>query len=171
MAARTVPEVPTVQMLDAARDWSYKKYDKPIGTEAAIGCWNAMLSAAPAEPDPAADPEMVEKFKEAGTRSELVNDLEYLDLFIHDHRLHSVTLKTAIPKVVQLERDLAALEEKLKLSEAVADCLGRQVQIKDDDRIFFRDKLAAVEAERDALAKAFGAVSETAKIVSGRDAT
>lgn len=28
-----------------ARDWSYKKYGKPIGNDAAQGCWTAMLSA------------------------------------------------------------------------------------------------------------------------------
>lgn len=36
---------PSEEMLLAARDWSYKKYGKPIGNEAAIGCWNAMLAA------------------------------------------------------------------------------------------------------------------------------
>lgn len=36
---------PTDAMLIAARDWSYKKYGKPIGNDAAIGCWQAMLSA------------------------------------------------------------------------------------------------------------------------------
>lgn len=45
------PERPTQSMLDAARDWSYKKYGQAIGNDAAIGCWNAMLKAAP-EPVP-----------------------------------------------------------------------------------------------------------------------
>jgi hypothetical protein len=40
-----VPVLPTDAMLDAARDWSYKKYGKPIGNDAAIGCWTAMLTA------------------------------------------------------------------------------------------------------------------------------
>ena len=40
--------VPTEAMLIAARDWSQKKYGKPIGDDAAIGCWNAMSAAAPA---------------------------------------------------------------------------------------------------------------------------
>ena len=43
--------VPTDAMLIAARDWSYAKYGKPIGDEAAIGCWNAMLAAAPRQPE------------------------------------------------------------------------------------------------------------------------
>lgn len=40
-----VPVEPTREMLEAARDWSYKKYDKPIGNDAAQGCWKAMLAA------------------------------------------------------------------------------------------------------------------------------
>ena len=32
MTERTVPVEPTEEMLIAARDWSYKKYGKPIGT-------------------------------------------------------------------------------------------------------------------------------------------
>jgi hypothetical protein len=34
---------PTEAMLIAARDWSYAKYGKPIGNDAAIGCWQAMI--------------------------------------------------------------------------------------------------------------------------------
>lgn len=41
-----VPKEPSKAMLIAARDWSYKKYGKPIGNDDAIGCWNAMLAAA-----------------------------------------------------------------------------------------------------------------------------
>jgi hypothetical protein len=41
-----VPREPTEAMLIAARDWSYAKYGKPIGDEAAIGCWRAMMGAA-----------------------------------------------------------------------------------------------------------------------------
>jgi len=41
-----VPVEPTEAMLIAARDWSYKKYGKPIGNDAAQGCWQAMLAAA-----------------------------------------------------------------------------------------------------------------------------
>jgi hypothetical protein len=37
---------PTVAMLEAARDWSIKKYGKPIGDDAAVGCWKAMSGAA-----------------------------------------------------------------------------------------------------------------------------
>ena len=45
------PMRPTEAMLNAARDWSYKKYGKPIGNDAAIGCWQAMHDAAQAPPD------------------------------------------------------------------------------------------------------------------------
>lgn len=38
---------PTEDMMNAARDWSYKKYGTPIGSDAAIGCWQAMFDAAP----------------------------------------------------------------------------------------------------------------------------
>lgn len=41
----SVPREPTPEMLDAARDWSYAKYGKPIGHDAANGCWSAMLAA------------------------------------------------------------------------------------------------------------------------------
>ncbi len=39
------PREPTEAMLIAARDWSYPKYGKPIGSEAARGCWQAMFDA------------------------------------------------------------------------------------------------------------------------------
>lgn len=45
-ASSRVPDDPTKEMLIAARDWSYRKYGKPIGNDAAIGCWQAMLAAA-----------------------------------------------------------------------------------------------------------------------------
>lgn len=70
----------------------------------------------------------------------------------------------ALEKLAASQERVKELAEKLKLSEAVADCLGRQVQIKDDDRICFRDKLKACEAERDSLVKdaAIGAAIERA---------
>lgn len=37
--------VPNEEMLIAARDWSAQKYGKPIGDDAAIGCWQAMYTA------------------------------------------------------------------------------------------------------------------------------
>ena len=40
------PMQPTEAMLNAARDWSVEKYGRGIGNDAAIGCWQAMLSAA-----------------------------------------------------------------------------------------------------------------------------
>jgi hypothetical protein len=43
------PMEPTEAMLNAARDWSVKKYGQGIGSDAAIGCWQAMLAAAPAQ--------------------------------------------------------------------------------------------------------------------------
>lgn len=45
-AAIAAMREPTDPMLIAARDWSYAKYGKPIGNDAAIGCWQAMLDAA-----------------------------------------------------------------------------------------------------------------------------
>lgn len=39
------PMEPTVSMLIGARDWSAAKYGKPIGADAAIGCWQAMIGA------------------------------------------------------------------------------------------------------------------------------
>lgn len=36
---------PTDAMLNAARDWSYKIYGKPIGNDAAMGCYQAMIKA------------------------------------------------------------------------------------------------------------------------------
>lgn len=38
---------PTEAMLNAAHDWSIEKYGRGIGNDAAIGCWQAMLDAAP----------------------------------------------------------------------------------------------------------------------------
>lgn len=46
LARAAVTDNPTEEMLIAARDWSYRKYGKPIGNDAAIGCWQAMLAAA-----------------------------------------------------------------------------------------------------------------------------
>jgi len=43
--AQTPPVQPTEAMLNAARDWSVKKYGRGIGNDAAIGCWQAMLAA------------------------------------------------------------------------------------------------------------------------------
>ena len=40
-----IPMQPTEAMLNAARDWSVKKYGHVIGTEVATGCWQAMLAA------------------------------------------------------------------------------------------------------------------------------
>lgn len=36
---------PTEKQLNAARDWSRDKYGKPIGNEAAMGCWQTMFDA------------------------------------------------------------------------------------------------------------------------------
>lgn len=41
-----VPVEPTEAMLNAARDWSYGQYGKPIGNHAANCCYKAMLTAA-----------------------------------------------------------------------------------------------------------------------------
>lgn len=45
-AAITALRTPSEAMLIAARDWSYAKYGKPIGDDAAMGCWQAMIDAA-----------------------------------------------------------------------------------------------------------------------------
>lgn len=45
---------PTEAQLVAARDWSSIKYGKPIGNDAAIGCWRTMFNAILA-PDLAAE--------------------------------------------------------------------------------------------------------------------
>jgi len=47
-AAKAYDEKPTEAMLIAARDWSQVKYGKPIGNEAAAGCWKAMFESSPA---------------------------------------------------------------------------------------------------------------------------
>lgn len=44
-----VPVEPTEAMLLSARDWSATKYGKPIGNDAAKGCWGAMVAAAIAQ--------------------------------------------------------------------------------------------------------------------------
>ena len=36
---------PTEAQLIAARDWSLRRYGRPIGNDAAKGCWQAMLDA------------------------------------------------------------------------------------------------------------------------------
>ncbi|MCX2699352.1 hypothetical protein [Ochrobactrum chromiisoli] len=38
---------PDQRMFEGAREWSYLKYAKPIGNDAANGCWRAMLNASP----------------------------------------------------------------------------------------------------------------------------
>lgn len=43
---RVAPREPTEAMLDAAREWSRKKYGTPVGNDGATGCWQAMLDAA-----------------------------------------------------------------------------------------------------------------------------
>lgn len=40
------PKAATDAMNDAARDWSYKKYGKPIGADASEGCYAVMIEAA-----------------------------------------------------------------------------------------------------------------------------
>lgn len=46
-----VPIEPNEAMLEAARDWSQGKYGKPIGNDAAKGCWKAMMDAWFASPE------------------------------------------------------------------------------------------------------------------------
>ena len=42
-----VPKECTTEMLESVRDWSYKKYGKPVGNDGARGCHAALLAAAP----------------------------------------------------------------------------------------------------------------------------
>jgi hypothetical protein len=47
--ARTAIEAmhrPTEAMLDAARDWSIKKYGRAVGNDGTSGCWGAMIDEA-----------------------------------------------------------------------------------------------------------------------------
>jgi hypothetical protein len=44
-----VPAVPTDAMHTSARDWSAAKYGKPIGIDASMGCYRAMLAASQTE--------------------------------------------------------------------------------------------------------------------------
>ena len=44
---KLVPVEPTEDMQIAAREWSRRKYGRPIGSDASIGCYEAMLAAAP----------------------------------------------------------------------------------------------------------------------------
>lgn len=46
-----VPVEPTEAMLNAARDWSLKKYGQAVGNDGARGCYAAMLAAANKEGD------------------------------------------------------------------------------------------------------------------------
>ena len=45
-----VPVEPTENQLNAARDWSIKKYGRGVGNDGAEGCYKAMLEAAKAKP-------------------------------------------------------------------------------------------------------------------------
>lgn len=47
---KLVPIEPTLEMDNAARDWSVSKYGRGIGNDAAHGCYSAMLEAAPQPP-------------------------------------------------------------------------------------------------------------------------
>ena len=47
MGLQVVPEVAGESQMDAARDWSVRKYGVGIGDDAAHGCWTAMCAAAP----------------------------------------------------------------------------------------------------------------------------
>lgn len=40
-----VPKEPTDAMLNAAREWSHKKYGKPVGNDGASGCYRSMIES------------------------------------------------------------------------------------------------------------------------------
>jgi len=61
-----VPREPTDAMLATARDWSADAFGKPIGNDAARGCWGAMLSAAPSPQEAPVKP-LVRPFGDTGT--------------------------------------------------------------------------------------------------------
>lgn len=44
---KLVPVEPTEDMQIAAREWSRRKYGRPIGSDASIGCYRAMLAKSP----------------------------------------------------------------------------------------------------------------------------
>lgn len=44
-AALSVLREPNQDMLNAARDWSFKKYGQGVGNDGAVGCWQAMIDA------------------------------------------------------------------------------------------------------------------------------
>lgn len=46
VVAITAMREPTEAMRDAARDWSEKKFGKPIGSDASDGCFNVQIDAA-----------------------------------------------------------------------------------------------------------------------------
>ncbi len=78
MKWKIVPTVATAEMLEYARDWSYVKYGKPIGDDAASGCLNAMLAAA--KPYVVTDEDVAE-----------VADAAMASLPLLDHVSHKVT--------------------------------------------------------------------------------
>jgi hypothetical protein len=45
-----LPRIPTEAMLNAARDWSVKKFGMGVGNDGATGCWQAMYDAAVQSP-------------------------------------------------------------------------------------------------------------------------
>jgi len=48
---KLLPKVPDETMLNAARDWSVKKYGIGVGNDGAIGCYGAMYDAAQQHPE------------------------------------------------------------------------------------------------------------------------
>lgn len=46
LGTKALDREPTKEMLDAARDWSIKKYGMGIGNDAAKACWEVMWDAA-----------------------------------------------------------------------------------------------------------------------------
>jgi len=66
-----VPYDPTTDMLKAAQYWSSRKYGKPIGNDAAIGCYHAMLAVSPKPP---AKPSRMEAGGVARARAEALEE-------------------------------------------------------------------------------------------------
>jgi hypothetical protein len=61
--AGALSRIPTEAMLNAARDWSVKKYGIGVGNDGATGCWQAMYDATSAAGQEAANAEDAARYR------------------------------------------------------------------------------------------------------------
>jgi hypothetical protein len=104
---------PTEAMLNAARDWSLKKYGLGIGSDAAIGCWQAMLAAAPAQSGEAVEADVVPN-EIAELLTEPCWNLSRRDVSDLLKRIGSILYtapQSSQPSAVVLDDERAAFEE------------------------------------------------------------